>query len=433
MAQLAINGGPKTITEHLGSPWPVWDDTERRLLMEVLESGKWWRGGYDDPTQSKVGQFETAFARFQDAKHGVAVANGTVAIECALKAVGVEAGDEVIVPAATFVASATAPIQVGAVPIFVDIDPRNYTIDPAAVEAAITPRTRAVVAVDYGGMPCDMDALLDIQQRTGIQIVSDCAHAHGSQWKGVGVGAIGPIGTFSFQAFKQLPTGEGGMVLTNDDAIAERAYSYHHIGRIRGRPFYEHHVPASNLRMTEWQGAIGLAQFSRLLDQTLIRERNAMYLAQGLEQIDGVSPLYRDPRVTRWGFYMWHFKFQLEGFGGISRDTFLRALGAEGVHAGTGHTEPLYHNPVFAHWQDNFGRTGFPIRNPYSGQGIDYTTVKCPQAERIYRDEAIVLSHRLFLGPQSAMDQILAAIRKIREHIDELPRSAATTGAARSR
>jgi dTDP-4-amino-4,6-dideoxygalactose transaminase len=431
VAHLAINGGPKTITEPIGSAWPVWDDTERRLLMEVLESGKWWRGGYDDPAQSKVGQFETAFARFQDAKHGVAVANGTVAIECALKAVGVEAGDEVIVPASTFVASATAPIQVGAVPIFVDIDPRNYTIDPAAAEAAITSRTRAIVAVDYGGMPCDMDALLDLQRRTGVQIVSDCAHSHGSQWKGVGTGAIGPIGTFSFQAFKQLPTGEGGMVLTNDDAIAERAYSYHHIGRIRGRPFYEHHVPASNLRMTEWQGAIGLAQLSRLPEQTKIRERNAMYLGAGLEQIDGVAPIYRDPRVTRWGFYMWHFKFQSDAFGGISRRAFLRALNAEGVQGGTGHTEPLYHNPVFANWQENFGRTGFPIRNPYSDTEVDYRRMECPEAERIYRDEAVVLSHRLFLGPQSDMDRILEAIRKIRAHVDEVPQGEVAAGAAR--
>ena len=422
MAHLAINGGPKAVPEPLGSPWPVWDDSERRQLMEVLESGKWWRGGYEDPAQSKVGQFETAFARFQDARHAVAVANGTVAIECALKAVGVEAGDEVIVPAITFVASATAPIQVGAVPVFVDVDPRNYTIDPAAVAAAITPRTRAVVAVDYGGMPCDMDALLDLQRRTGVPIVSDCAHAHGSQWKGVGVGAIGPIGTFSFQAFKQLPTGEGGMVLTDDDALAERAYSYHHIGRIRGRPFYEHHVPASNLRMTEWQGAIGLAQLARLPEQTLIRERNATYLAQGLETIEGVTPIFRDPRVTRWGFYMWHFKFHSGAFGGIGRDTFLRALQAEGVPCSKGHTEPLYHNPLFAHWQENFGRTGFPVRNPYGGPEIDYGRVRCPEAERIYREEAVVLSHRLFLGPQSDMDRLLEAIRKIRAHVDELPR-----------
>ena len=223
------------------------------------------------------------------------------------------------------------------------------------------------------------------------------------------------------------------MVLTNDDAIAERAYSYHHIGRIRGRPFYEHHVPASNLRMTEWQGAIGLAQLSRLPEQTKIRERNAMYLAKGLEEIDGVAPIFRDPRVTRWGFYMWHFKFQSDAFGGISRRAFLRALNAEGVQGGTGHTEPLYHNPVFANWQENFGRTGFPIRNPYSDTDVDYRRMECPEAERIYRDEAVVLSHRLFLGPQSDMDRILEAIRKIRAHVDEVPQGEVTAGAGRSR
>jgi dTDP-4-amino-4,6-dideoxygalactose transaminase len=183
--------------------------------------------------------------------------------------------------------------------------------------------------------------------------------------------------------------------------------------------------------MTEWQGAIGLAQLSRLPEQTAIRERNSTYLAAGLEQIDGVAPIFRDPRVTRWGFYMWHFKFQSDAFGGISRDTFLRALRAEGVQASTGHTEPLYHNPVFASWQENFGRTGFPIRNPYTGQEVDYASVRCPQAERVYREEAVVFSHRLFLGPQSDMDRILDAIRKIRQHVDELPRGAAEPVGAR--
>ena len=388
----------------------------------MLESGIWWRGGYEDPSQSKVGQFEAGFAAFQDAKYGVAVTNGTTAIECALKAVGVEAGDEVIVPASTFVASATAPLQVGASPVFVDVDPRNYTIDVAAAEAAITPRTRAIVAVDYGGMPCDMDALLELQRRTGVQIVSDCAHSHGSQWKGIGTGAIGPIGTFSLQMGKTMTTGEGGMILTNDDSLAERAYSYHHIGRIRGRPFYEHHVPASNLRMTEWQGAIGLAQLSRLPEQTAIRDRNSTYLAEGLQEIPGVAPIYRDPRVTRWGFYMWHFKFLGDEFAGVSRDTFLKALRAEGVRCGTGHTEPLYHNPLFREQRDAFGRTGFPVRNPYTGQELDYAAMQCPQAERIATQEAVVLPHQLLLGPQSDIDQILTAIRKVREHVDELQR-----------
>jgi len=435
MAELAINGGTPAVTQPLGKRWPIWGEEEQRLLMEVLESGKWWRGAYDDQAQSKVGQFETAFARLQDAQYAVAVTNGTAALECAYKAAGVEAGDEVIVPAITFVATATAVLQVGAVPVFVDVDPRTYTVDPAAVEAAITERTRCIAPVDYGGMPCDYDALIAIGRRHGLPIVADCAHAHGSQWKGRGVGALTELGTFSFQMGKTLTCGEGGMVLTNDERLAERAYSYHHIGRIKGRPFYEHHVPASNLRMTEWQGAIGLAQLSRFEEQTSTRERNSRYLAAGLARLNregvGVAPLERDKRVTRWGFYMWHFKFLPERWDGVTRDQLLRALRAEGVPCGTGHTQPLYKNPLFLDAEHAFGRTGFPVRSaPYTQRGgaMDYAKVVCPQTERIYATEAVVLGHALFLGPQSDMDAILGAIEKLWRHRHEL-RSAATAAA----
>jgi dTDP-4-amino-4,6-dideoxygalactose transaminase len=424
-----MQGGDPAVRKRPGSTWPVWGEEERRLVMEVLESGKWWRGGYEDPTQSKVGQFEEAFARYQDARYAVAVTNGTTALECAYKAAGVEAGDEVIVPAVTFVATSTAVLQVGAVPVFVDVDPRTYTIDPKAVEAAITDATRCIAPVDYGGMPSDYDALIEIGRRHGIPIVADCAHAHGSQWKGKGVGALTELGTFSFQAFKTLPLGEGGMVMSDDERLIERAYSYHHIGRIRGRPFYEHHVPASNLRMTEWQGAIGLAQMSRFTEQTEIRERNSKRLAAALQRLHdqgvGVAPLFRDERVTRWGFYMWHFKFLPERWDGITRDQFLKALRAEGVPSSTGHTQPLYKNPLFLDAEHAFGRTGFPVReHSWQGRPIDYGAVRCPEAERIFMTEAVSLGHALFLGPESDMDAIAGAIVKIWDHRDDLRRVA---------
>ena len=421
---LAVQGGTPAVAQPLGTRWPIHGDEERRRLDEVLSSGKWWRGGYENPADSQVGQFEEAFARFQDARFGVAVTNGTTALECAYKAAGVEAGDEVIVPAITFVATASAVLQVGAVPVFVDVDPRTYTIDPAAVEAAVTDKTRCIAPVDYGGIPCDYDTLIPLGKRRGIPIVSDCAHAHGTQWKGTGVGALTELGTFSFQQFKQLTTGEGGMVLTNDPALVERAYSYHHIGRIRGRPFYEHHVPASNLRMTEWQGAIGLAQLSRLPEQTATRERNSQRLAAGLQRLNqqgvGVAPILRDARVTRWGFYMWHFKFLPAAWEGVSRDVFMRALRAEGVPCSTGHTQPLYKNPLFLNSEHAFGRTGFPVRGAPYGREMDYGTVVCPETERIYATEAVVLSHTLFLGPESEMDAILGAIEKVWRHRGDL-------------
>lgn len=420
MGQLALCGGTKIIDRGLGKPWPIRDEREEAALVEVARSGKWWRGAYPEAADSKVGQFEDAFSRFQDATFCVALTNGTQAIECALKAAGIEAGDEVLVPALTFVASATAIALVNAVPVFVDIDPETYTIDPDAMEAAITPRTRAAVIVHNGGYPCDMDRILALAAKHNLAIVEDCAHAHGTQWNGVGVGALGALGTFSFQAGKTLTCGEGGAVVTNDAELAEKAYSFHHIGRISGRPFYEFHRVASNLRMTEFQGAVLLSQLARLEEQTATRERNAAYLAAGLADIEGVDAIARDPRVTRWGFYFWNLHYRQEQFDGIPRDLFLEAVRAEGVPISVGaHGQPIYQNPLFRN--NNFGRTGCPVQCPLHGEPVDYTQTHCPEAERVFQTQALSIPHPTFLGDTTAdMDLLLDAIRKVRANTDEL-------------
>ncbi len=401
MAKLAINGGPKTVTRALGKPWPIFDETEEQALLEVCRSGNWWRGAYAEPSESKVGQFEDAFAAYQHAKHCVAVTNGTQALECALKAAGVRPGDEVLVPAMTFVASATAICLVGAKPVFVDVDARNYDIDPDAMDAAVTPRTTAAVVVHNGGYPCDMDRVLEVARKHGLRVIEDCAHAHGSEWKGRRVGAIGDLGGFSFQMGKTLTCGEGGAVLTDDDELAELAFSFHHIGRIKGRPFYEFHRVASNLRMTEWQGAVLLCQLARLDEQTETRERNAQYLAEGLKEIPGVEPIERDPRVTRWGFYYWNFFYRPEKFDDVPKAKFLSALSAEGVPIGHGaHGEPIYKQKVF--------------------ESEDLGDVHCPVAETLHEKHSLSITHRAFLGGREDMDLILDAIRKVRGNTDEL-------------
>ncbi len=411
MAQLAINGGPKTVTRQLGKSWPIFDEKEEQALVEVVRSGKWWRGGFgDDPSASKVVQFEDAFAKYQHAKHGIAVTNGTQALECALKAAGVGPGDEVIVPALTFVATATAAALVNAIPVFADIDSATYNISPDSIEACITEHTRAIMPVHNGGYPADMDRIMEIAEKHDVMVIEDSAHAHGSEWKGRRVGAIGHMGGFSLQAGKTLTCGEGGIVLTDDDDLAEKAYSFHHIGRISGRPFYEFHRVASNLRMTEFQAAVALTQLGRLDEQTETRERNATHLARGLEEIDGVSAIDRDERVTRWGFYYWNFTYNEDEFDGVPRDKFLEALRAEGVPAGVGaHGAPIYQNPVFQH-------TDFS----WLGRPVDFTKVHCPQAERVHAHAALSLTHRLFLGEREDMDLILEAIRKIRANTDGL-------------
>jgi dTDP-4-amino-4,6-dideoxygalactose transaminase len=410
VAKLAINGGEPLLSERLGLEWPLHDDTERRNLLAVLESGQWTRGSHNPPEAGQVFRFEEAFAHYQDARWGAAVATGSLGLVVALKAAGVEPGDEVVLPAATFITAATAILDVGAVPVFVDVDPRTYNLSATATEAAITGRTRAVMAVDNGGMPCDMDALNDLAARRGVAVVSDCCHSHGSRWKGRGVGALGLVGGFSFQQGKTLSIGEGGLVVTNDDRVAERMYAAMNAGPVAGRPYPQRPLVATNLRMSEWQAAVGLAQLARHDDQAERRDANARRLCEGLRDIPGVAPIFRDERVTRWCFYFMHFRFLSAEFDDLSVNTFRRALSAEGMPCGSGHTAPLYRHPLFVNGE--LSRTGLP----------DYTRCHCPETERVNATESCSLTHPLFLGPEADMDRILDAIRKLRENTDELRR-----------
>ncbi|OGV69779.1 MAG: hypothetical protein A3K19_22305 [Lentisphaerae bacterium RIFOXYB12_FULL_65_16] len=421
MAKLALKGGPKAITQPLGKPlyaeWPEVGQPEKDALMAVLESRRWWRGGYGEKDLDKcwVVKFENAFAAYHDAKHAVACTNGTQAIELALKAVGVKPGDEVIVPCSTFVATALACLMVNAIPIIVDVEPDHWQIDPDAVEAAITRRTAGIIPVHNGGYPADLDRINEIAKKHGLFVVEDCAHAHGSQWRGKGCGTWGSFGTFSLQMGKTLTCGEGGIVLTNDEELAAKAYAYHHIGRFAGRPFYEHHITASNLRMTEWQGAISYCQTQRLPEQTDRREKNAKYFEDGLRTIPGVAPFERDPRVTRWGFYYYLFKFKSEAFDSLPRAKFVEAMAAEGCSLGAGHMHPIQDNPLFTN--RNFG----PVCYPRGVKPPDYTKTKTPVAQRALETEALSLGHSVFADHDTrSMDLILGAIRKVRENVKEL-------------
>ncbi len=415
MSNLALNGGPKVIDRPLGKPWPQFGDEERNALNTVLESRIWWRGGYPDAADSWVGKFENAFAAYQGAKYGVACTNGTQAIELALKAVGIKPGDEVIVPASTFVATATAVILVNAIPIVVDIEPATYQIDPDAIEAAVGPRTAGIIPVHYGGYPANMDRIMQIADKHGLFVVEDCAHAHGSEWRGKGCGCIGDFGTFSLQMGKNLTCGEGGIVLSNDEELAAKAFTFHHIGRIADRPFYEHHIVASNLRMTEWQGAIATCQCERLPAQNETRMANFRHLEAGLAEIPGVEPIPWDPAVvTRRGCYFYHFKFRQDEFDGLPRARFVEAMAAEGLGIGSGHLHPIQKNPLFTNRQ--FG----PVCWPQGVEPPDYAAVATPVADRVLAEEGCSLGHAMFLGDTSDMDLVLAAIRKVRDNVAEL-------------
>jgi len=416
MAKLAINGGPKA-AEGLSIPdWPMVSDEDRQAVLDALESRRWCR----IYPGSRAEEFEQAFASYHDAKYGVSVSNGTVALELAILACGIRPGDEVLVPAITFIASASAIVtSVGAVPIFVDIDPETATISPEGIEGAITDRTRGVIAVHYGGYPVDFDRILPIVKEHDLVLIEDCAHAQGTEWQGRKVGAIGNMGAFSFQESKAFTAGEGGVVLTNDERTAERARLYHNIGRVVGRPGYEHHVLASNYRLSELQAALLLAQLCRFSkEQVRVKHDHGEFLAQGLQEIGGVRPLKRDERITQRGYYLFVARYDSEQFGGVHRDRFVEALRAEGVPCGIGYGMPLYKQPAFKRERIE------PLLAESSKPWPDYEHLYLPVSEHFCAEEQITIPHQVLLADRSGLQAVLDAVAKIKDNVDELRASA---------
>jgi len=406
MAKLAINGGQKAVSDGLNMKWPIYDDAEKKALIEVLESGRWCSAGNTD---GKSGQFEIEFAKYIGSKYALAVPNGTQALELALKACEIEPGDEVIVPAVTFIASATAVVLANGVARFVDVDPETYQISPEAVEAAINDRTRAIEPVHYGGYPANMDRIMEIAKKHDLYVVEDCAEGHGSEWKGQRIGSIGDLGGFSLQMGKPLTCGEGGVITFSDDKIAASCYAHGRLGRRAGGEKYQHYLPAGNYRLSEFLGAILLVQLSRLEEQTEIRYKNGEYFAEELEKIGGIPALKRDPRVTKRGYYFYFLRYDSSKWNNVHRDKFMSALRAEGVPCGTAHNQPLYKNPAFRDIKKSL----------LHGNEIDYSKVHCPESDRIYESEVIAMGKN-FLLERENIDKILGAIHKLRENIDEL-------------
>ena len=322
---LAILGGSPLRTRPFPS-WPVFDARERVQLEDVLTSSSW--GGYPSPNR-KAAEFAAAFARYQGARFAIPTTSGTSALEVALKALGIGAGDEVIVPAITFAATPYAAVACMARPIFADVNASNVCIDPESVERLITRRTKAIIPVHYGASLADLDALAEISRAHSIPIVEDCAHVPGAQFRGRGVGTHGVLGCFSFQSSKPMTAGEGGMITTNDPELEQRCQSLINCGRRRPDDTFEGPLMGANYRMTEWQCGILLAQLARLPEQIEHKSRAAVRLREGLAAIKGLTPVAHDPRVTREVIYAFIF-FVDESALGLSRNRFVRALRAGG-------------------------------------------------------------------------------------------------------
>jgi len=400
--KLAINGGTP-IRDKAQKPWPTWpifDTEEERALLGVLHSGKWW-----DVEGTEGRQFEREFAAYHHARFGLVCTNGTAALEIALRALEIGCGDEVIIPPYTFIATASAVLTVGAIPIFVDIQPDTLNIDPLHIEAAITSRTRAIIPVHMAGRPADMDTILAIAAKYHLAVIEDAAQAHGAEWRGTRVGALGDFGTFSFQASKNLNSGEGGIVLTNNKERADAAWSIINVGRFRDGHLPGYQVLGGNFRMPEFQSCILRTQLGRLPEQTDRRSDNARTLYELLSNIPGILLPFDDPRITCNAYHLFTFRVDLDRLQGRTHSESIAALRAEGIPCSSGYI-PLYREGIFARLSHHDGHWRQTAPAP------DYTALNLPVCEQVCRD-TVWLPQTLLLADRSDMEDIAAAIVKI--------------------
>ena len=407
MSELALLGGTTAKTKPFPL-WPQFDQAERKALNQVLDSRVWWR-----TPGTRTLEFEQAFARFHGARHGLAVTSGTAALEVTMAALGLGAGDEVIVPDFTFVATASAVLFANALPVLVDVRPDTYGIDPELVEAAITPRTRAIIAVHMGGHPADLDALTDLARRKNVALIEDSSHAHASEWRGKRIGTYGVAGTFSFQASKLMTAGEGGMIISNDDTFERNARSVHDCGRMPGEWFYSHFVYGSNYRLSEWQGAVLMAQLGRLDGQTRRRHQNSRVLDRELSKIPGITPQKLDERCTRNGQYAYIFHVDKNEFAGISTDRFIEAMNEEGIPNQASYP-PLHELHMFRN-----GEYRKCLSDAQAKEDHAFLKHSFPNTERAAW-ETVWIPQPALLGDDEDIEEIVSAIRKIQRHAKDL-------------
>ena len=399
---LALYGGPKTIDKNF--PWPIFDENEVNAVTEIVKSGVWANPNCD----GLVAEFEKEFADYCGAKYAITCVNGSVALRLALIACGVRPGDEVIIPPYTFIATASIVAEANCVPVFVDIDSETYNLDPVAVEKAITPRTKVIIPVHFAGQSCDMDAIMAIAKKHNLKVIEDAAHAHGGEYKGKKLGSIGDAGCFSFQSSKNLTSGEGGIVITSDEQLANMVDSLRNVGRVKGGQWYEHHNLGCNYRMTQLQSVILQHQLKRLEEQTQIRNENGIYLNSLLENIPGITPLTRGHGETLHTYHLFIFKYDKAHFNNLPKNEFAKMLAAEGVPSFMGYPEPLYKQPVFQ--KKNFMCYYIPA-------DMDYSKVHCPVTEKACYVEAVWILQHAMLGTKTDMEKFSEAIQKIQSII----------------
>ncbi len=374
--------------------WPIPHTETAELLKEVYMSGNWsFNGDYER-------RFSHAFARMHSAKHGIVMANGTVTLQCALNAVGVKPGDEVIVPALTWMATAMAVLYNGAIPVFVDIDPETLCLDTDKVRKAITTKTSAIIPVHIYGSMVDMEEMMNISKEYGVKIIEDCAHAHGGIWDGKGIGSIGHIGSFSFQQSKTLSSGEGGICLTNSNELSENLFRLKHIGYDLsstqgnvGTPPPEGLI-CHNYRCTEFQSVVLLDNLKYLPDETIKRDHNAQILRNAIRDINGITIQKRGRLADTQGYYSLVFLIDESKRNGKSLDDVIKALRNEGLSLGKTYGS-VYKHPLWSVPQNMFRKEN------------------CEIADDICENQALCLTHDWLLTNENVMNGIAEAFRRL--------------------
>lgn len=413
MSTLALFGG-EPVRKKPFAPWPQYTRADIERIVQVVESRHW--GGFPVPSKY-AGEFAARFAELHGAKHGLCVANGSIALLAAVQALGLKFGDEVIVPAYTWDGTAIAILQAGGVPVFADVDPDTYCLDPKAVRAALTPRTRAIMPVHLAMRFADMDALLAIAREHQLFIIEDCAHAHGGEFQGRGAGAGGDAGCFSFQESKLMTAGEGGIVLTNRLDCYEALQSIVNCGRPSVTDQFQRKVLGSNYRLTELQAALLIGQLDQWPEHQKARAQGAAALTQALSVLPHVRPLPAQPGLTRDTVYNFVFQYRPDG-PAPGRDLFAAALEAEGVPCDGRFYDAVYQSDLFHATPENC-----PQLAAGRDQPVDYRRCHCPVSERAAYQEAVWLPHYVLLGGEADVQDIARVVEKVVLNLGDLAKA----------
>jgi len=429
---LAIRGGTPVVPSTLHVRWPVFTAEDKAAVSAALDSGI-----VSGPYAPQVKALEEEWARYCGVRHALTTNSGTAALHTAVAAGGIGTGDQVITTAFTFLATALAVLQQNAVPVFVDVDPRTYNIDPGKIEERITARTRAIIPVHIHGCPADMDPILRIARKHRLLVIEDAAQAHGSTYKGKKVGGLGDMGIFSLQASKNLPAGEGGIFVTNREELKERANRFRMFGEdvresdkkafdparpLDGAREYNSLMMGWMYRSNELTAALARSQLRRLdasLEQT---RRNAAYLSEHLGKIPGITPPYIPPDCTS-GYYQYRLRLDAKALGITMPVTEFRlkvlaALKAEGVEVSLWQTVPVPGQTLFQE------RTGYGLGCPWQcplGEEVKYDLAEYPETLRLLEDSMVVGSHSypLFPQPLELMQKYVEAFQRVFAHLDQ--------------